>query len=117
MSESLHDSIDRQLIELQEARNSQARAARESVKLTSIVEADQVLEKIEKEIARRKRAAKKEEKKLDALIEAAYYRHFNNVPVKIMDLSKIHSAAKAAVMGGKDLDEAMAALVPIYSSK
>ena len=114
MSESLHDSIASQLIELQEARNSRAR---ESVKLTSIVEADQVLEKIEKEIARRKRAAEKEEKKLDALIEAAYYRHFNKVPVKIMDLSKIHSAAKAAVMGGKDLDEAMAALVPIYSAK
>ena len=53
----------------------------------------------------------------DQRFEAAYYRHFNGIPVNIMDLSKISNAAKAAVMEGKDLDEAMKALVPIYSTK
>lgn len=56
----------------------------------------------------------KEEKKIDGLIEAAYYRHGNNVQVNVMDIPNIFNAGRAALQAGKDLDTAMIELVAKY---
>lgn len=56
----------------------------------------------------------KAEKAQEKAIEAAFYRHATNVPINIMNLSKISNAGRTALLEGKDLDEAVKAAVELY---
>lgn len=56
----------------------------------------------------------KAEKLVDAQVDAAYQRHFDRVPVNMMDLSKIMNVGRAAIAEGRDLDEVMSAAVPQF---
>jgi len=58
--------------------------------------------------------AKMTKKKIDAAVEAAYQRHFDRVPVNMMDLPKIMNIGRNALANGEDLDAAMAAAVPQF---
>jgi hypothetical protein len=61
-------------------------------------------------MARRSKA----EKAVDAVVEAAYQRHFDRVPVNMMDLPKIMNVGRTALAEGRDIDAAMAAAVPQF---
>ena len=50
---------------------------------------------------------KRDSKKLDKAVEAAFYRHGYGVEFGIMDLSKISNETRDAVIAGGDIDEAM----------
>ena len=56
----------------------------------------------------------KAEKAIDTAVEKAYGRHFDHVPVNMMDLSKIMNIGRDAIRAGRDLDMAMAAAVPQF---
>ena len=43
------------------------------------------------------------QKKIEKLVDAAYYRHFDCVQVNIMDLGRIHRGGCAAYAAGGDV--------------
>jgi len=46
-------------------------------------------------------------KAIETAVEAAYSKHFNQVPVNMMDLGKIMNVGRDALKAGQDLDAAM----------
>ena len=58
----------------------------------------------------------KADKAIDQQVEAAYNKHFNRVPVNMMDLSKIMKIGREALQNGgvEELDRDMAAAVAKY---
>lgn len=58
--------------------------------------------------------ARKTEKAINALVQAAYSKHFDRVQVNMMDLCKIMDIGRNALREGCDLDEAMIAAVAKY---
>jgi len=56
----------------------------------------------------------KEEKALEARIDAAFKRHGSGHQFDIFDLGKVMDDAKAAVKAGKDLDAAMVDAIAKY---
>ena len=56
----------------------------------------------------------KESKRIDAAVDAAYYRNGNGIQVNIFDLSKIMNAGRAAIISGGDVDAAIIAALKIY---
>lgn len=57
---------------------------------------------------------KRESKKLDKEVEAAFYRHGYGIQFGVMDLGKISRETRAAVLAGGDIDEAMKAAQTKY---
>lgn len=56
----------------------------------------------------------KEQKRIDNLVEASFYRHAQNVQIPVLDLSKVHAAGVAAAQAGGDIDAAMIAAIAQY---
>ena len=56
------------------------------------------------------------DKKLDAIIEKAYYRHCAGTQINIMDIPKLFKGAREAVAAGQDLDETMKGLIAVYQA-
>lgn len=59
----------------------------------------------------------KQEKALEAAIEAAFNRHGSNRQFNIMDLSKISAAGRAAAAAGQDVEAAVKAACDQYEIK
>lgn len=56
-------------------------------------------------------------KKLDKVIEKAFYKAFAGHPIELHKIPEIYKALKAAILAGESPSEAAAALVPIYEVK
>lgn len=56
----------------------------------------------------------KQEKRIDDMVEAAFYKHGSNIQFNIMDLGKIHKAGVDALLAGQDLDAAILAAIASY---
>lgn len=56
----------------------------------------------------------KAERAAEALVEAAFKKHFYRVPVNMMDIGKIMDIGRNALKTGQDLDAAMIAAVPQF---
>lgn len=56
----------------------------------------------------------KAERAAEALVEAAYQKHFDRIPVNMMDLGAIHKIGRNALKTGQDIDAAMIAAVPKF---
>lgn len=59
----------------------------------------------------------KEEKRIDAEVEAAFYKVGGNRQFNIMDLGKIHDAGKTAALNGQDVLVAVSAACDKYEIK
>jgi hypothetical protein len=59
-------------------------------------------------------ARKKPVDPVDRLIERAWYRHANGIPVSVMDIPKIFREARALMAAGQSADAAVLALIPVY---
>jgi hypothetical protein len=57
---------------------------------------------------------KRQLKALDNQIEKAYYRQGHGVQISIMDIGKIFSECRAAVLAGGDLDAAIGTAIAKY---
>ena len=53
-------------------------------------------------------------KAIENAVNEAYRKHFDCVPVNMMDLGKIMDIGRDAILEGRDLDTAMAAAVTEY---
>ena len=56
----------------------------------------------------------KEEKRIDAAADAAFYKHGNQIQFNIMDLGKIHDAGVVAGRAGGDIEAAVVAAITKY---
>jgi len=54
------------------------------------------------------------QKRIEAIVEAAFIKHSFGLQFDIMDLGKIFNAGTAAVKAGEDLDAAMLAAIAKY---
>ena len=56
----------------------------------------------------------KEDKRIDAAADAAFYKHGNQIQFNIMDLGKIHNAGVVAGKAGKDIEAAVIEAIAKY---
>jgi hypothetical protein len=52
--------------------------------------------------------------KIDKQIEAFYYRHGQNIEIRILDISKIYALGRAAAAAGTDIEAAVIAAIAQY---